>query len=141
LDLSSQNAVSAAGGDAVGPAGMLSYTLGQVDYTRLEDARGRFYHGVQQPWPEHLPRAPEGPSPCFMYPNPASDVLFLELPVAGEVIVDLRILDARGLLVRDLPSRDRREGIPLGDVPPGAYFLRIRDSEGTQHLCRFLKVQ
>jgi hypothetical protein len=139
--LYSQQIVSASGGEAIGFTGTMSYTVGQIDYTQNEATQGLLYHGVQQPYVELPTDPPAAVQPCFMYPNPASYQLFLELPTAGETIVHLSILDVRGRVIRDLPYWDRREGIILEDMPSGLYIIRLRDGEDRPHLCRFLKVR
>jgi hypothetical protein len=139
--LHGQQAFAATGGEAIGIAGGMSYTVGQIDYIPLQGLKGWQNPGVQQPYPEEPSEPPAAIEPCFMYPNPASQLLFLDLPGGGTETVQIHIMDMRGRIILALSDWHRREGIPLGGIPSGAYTVRIRDAGGHYHLCRFLKIQ
>ena len=60
-----------------------------------------------------------------IYPNPAEDVLYIELPFLQED-VRFQMSDVRGRVVDDwIYSGVSRVEIPVGDIPEGVYFLRI----------------
>jgi hypothetical protein len=70
------------------------------------------------------------------WPNPFSDRVSFELPIAQAMTATLQILDVGGRLVRTLPAKARttwdatnNEGLP---VPNGVYMARLRpDSSAT----------
>ena len=48
--IQAQEAVAAAGGEATGSGGTVSYTIGQINYTTNTGAGGTITQGVQQPY-------------------------------------------------------------------------------------------
>ncbi len=71
------------------------------------------------------------------WPNPADQNVFVELPGAGPVSVE--VLDLHGRLVRQraITSSTERLAVPVGDLNVGLYQLRIRQG-GTTYSARVL---
>ena len=61
-----------------------------------------------------------------VYPNPASDKLFVEGLEQGDEISIITIL---GITLEAFPAEDHRTEVSLEDLKPGMYFLRIRSEE------------
>ncbi len=76
-----------------------------------------------------------------IYPNPASDVLFIE---SAEVIKSVIIFDSRGMTIEQLNNRtieqpngrsveqakDHLWVVPLAGLAPGLYFVRVETDSG-----------
>ncbi|MCB0641262.1 MAG: T9SS type A sorting domain-containing protein, partial [Phaeodactylibacter sp.] len=62
-----------------------------------------------------------------VYPNPAHDLLFIELP-AGLGLQSVQILDSSGRSVRRTEVVDAQ--LQLGDLPEGVYVLEFQTTEG-----------
>ncbi len=76
-----------------------------------------------------------------IYPNPASDVLFIE---SAEVIKSVNIFDSRGMTIEQLNNRtieqpngrsveqakDHLWVVPLAGLAPGLYFVRVETDSG-----------
>ncbi len=58
LAANAQQAVTPAGGDAVGAGGSMSFTVGQIDFVTGSSAAGAMAQGVQQPYNNTEPTAP-----------------------------------------------------------------------------------
>lgn len=72
-----------------------------------------------------------------LFPNPASEVLYLE---AGDLdIVAVRILTTQGRLVQTLHPANGFRDIPVGTLPAGMYYLQVRTKEGGQGLLKWVK--
>lgn len=56
-----------------------------------------------------------------MYPNPASDILFVELEQPGT----LRVLNALGAEVRNVQLESGKQSVPVMDLPSGVYLYSI----------------
>lgn len=56
-----------------------------------------------------------------MYPNPASDVLFVDLEQPGT----LRVINALGAEVRNLQLESGKQSVPVADLPSGVYLYSI----------------
>lgn len=63
-----------------------------------------------------------------VYPNPASQTLFVELPADDRTIITLT--DMNGRLLRSMTSTTVRNEISIGNLPQGTYLLHLENSEG-----------
>jgi hypothetical protein len=72
-----------------------------------------------------------------VYPNPAQQTLFVELP-AGEA-AQLSISDMKGSLLRSLKSYGGRSSFELAGLPSGIYLLRIENTDGQQMTQRIIR--
>lgn len=68
-----------------------------------------------------------------VFPNPASEFLYLSLP-PGEEEYTAELCDARGqrLARQPLAPGGGRVEVPLSGLPPGFYYLAVLDSRGRQ---------
>ncbi|HPF00730.1 MAG: T9SS type A sorting domain-containing protein [Bacteroidales bacterium] len=119
--------ISASGGNAIGSAGSVSYTVGQIVYSTNSSTSGSVAQGIQQPYEisevvdgyeqlsEHLY--------CSVYPNPTTDFLVLEIDNAAEVIYQL--YDATGKFVASRIVTDATTMIDMNGLVSGTYFLKI----------------
>ena len=70
------------------------------------------------------------------YPNPASDVLFVQLGFHKSVKAAISLYDANGRLVRDIYPKQAYEAgvfnlvLSVKDLNAGVYFLRLEDEKG-----------
>ncbi len=88
---------------------------------------------------EPMEDAPEAGTP-LLYPNPASDVLYVDLSAWPHAARHARILDARSrqLWEKALPPNTRQDGIAIQpEWPAGLYFLEISAEDGTRSVQRF----
>jgi len=59
------------------------------------------------------------------YPNPAADGLRVQLPAAGPLPAEARLLDAAGRVARSFRLTSREMELPRGSLPAGLYLLKI----------------
>ena len=69
-----------------------------------------------------------------VYPNPATDVIFVELP-AGEMIHQLSIFDGLGRRILFMPNlQEAQMAIPVGQFTQGIYYMEVHSqAERTTH--------
>ena len=80
--LQAQEAVTAAGGDATGSGGTVSYTIGQIDYTTNTGTGGTVTQGVQQPYEFFILGIDDKKDisvKLSVYPNPAVSTVNLRI--------------------------------------------------------------
>lgn len=76
-----------------------------------------------------------------LYPNPARDNLTVKLPFPARQVGGTAVLTAAGEGLMQDGHRVRGEyepGIPVGQLRPGLYLLRLRSEHG-QQVVRFVK--
>ncbi len=76
-----------------------------------------------------------------LFPNPASDQVNVDLTTTASGPATLRIVDLRGRTLlqqkMELSAGNQRLGVPVGNLPAGAYLLRIDGQQGYQATARF----
>ena len=125
-----QQGVVSGGGVAAGAGGSLSYSAGQVGYTAVQGAGGTSGAGVQQPY-EYLVLAVENvdADPTVQVaPNPTADGVQLTFETLPDPGAQYLVLDAAGQVVRTATIGSTTVHVPLGDLPPAVYLLRITGS-------------
>lgn len=77
------------------------------------------------------------PSDVGLYPNPARDRLYLNVPAGLDIRV-LKVYDAGGRLLKQLSGIDRTETLYIGDLRSGFYYLSLETPDGVINK-RFVK--
>jgi hypothetical protein len=69
----------------------------------------------------------EQTAPCRIYPNPADDKLYLNIPFRGAL---LRLVDPDGRLIMERVTARGLEEMDISRVASGSYFLHVCSEEG-----------
>ena len=70
------------------------------------------------------------PAEISVFPNPATDVVYLQVNADLDQIFELKVVNLIGqTLLEDKISTNRRTEIDLRAFPPGVYFLQIVDGD------------
>ncbi len=140
--LSAQSAITAAGGDAIGEGGTLSYSVGQVVYTTILSEYGNVCQGVQQSY-EIIPLSTstndESELFAVLYPNPSSGDVSLSWNRQPEEIHDLRVVSAQGREMYQSKLSNQLSQLPLGDLASGVYFVYIYSEDKLMQSFKFIK--
>ena len=75
-----------------------------------------------------------------VYPNPAGDLLHIEL--RGAEIANVALYDLQGRVVETRHGTSLQGGtatVNLRNVPAGVYLLRVRDAEGKEYMRKIVK--
>lgn len=72
-----------------------------------------------------------------LYPNPAQDMLWIDMPVAQDAVAEIRSVE--GQLVRSISLEQAHTGIALSDIAAGIYVVSISDKDGS-HAYKFVKM-
>lgn len=78
--------------------------------------------------------------PLNVYPNPADEMLYAELPGLSSGVYTLRIFDALGSLIRSQTQSclNGRLEISTRDLPPGFYSGQISRGTASRHSIKFV---
>ena len=79
-------------------------------------------------------------SAAIVFPNPATDRLFVDLEDKNTSIYYITILDNAGRTKYMLPNPHLKEGLYIADLKQGTYFLNIIDSRGNMISRKFVKM-
>lgn len=127
--LQAQQVVTTSGGNASGSGGSVSYSVGQVVYTKSIGTNGSSAQGVQQPYEISAVTAIEAAKDISLifsvYPNPTTD--FLTLKVENYELENLSywLYGVSGNLIETKKIIAVETQISMANLVSGTYFLKI----------------
>jgi hypothetical protein len=130
--LQAQEAVSAAGGNATGSSGTVSYTVGQVAYITTSASSGTITQGVQQPFEIMIVTGIEDANDinldCSAYPNPATGFVNLKVNNYNMENLIYQLFDMNGKLILIKKVDGNETIIPMENLVPSTYILRVTEN-------------
>jgi hypothetical protein len=133
IELKAQETVPAAGSNASGTGGTVSYTVGQVEYTRISASSGSMAQGIQLPYEIFVVTA-VSPSreislTCAAYPNPAAGVVNLKVANIRSENISYALTDSQGKLLETKTIRGPETSIQLSQYPDAVFFLTVYEQD------------
>ena len=127
--LQAQEVIPAAGGNASGSGGSLSFTVGQVAYHTNTGTNGSVEQGVQQPYEISEVTAIEEAKGTGIsvtsYPNPTADVITLSITEFDISNLSYRLYDMNGKLLQNEKITGNQTIISLSKLEASTYFVTI----------------
>ena len=135
----SQQAAVAAGGEASGADGSVSYSVGQVVCAGVSDIDGAVTTGIQQ---AYVINVTTGYSEninlnCMAYPNPTVDILYLVTDVEEEL--EFSLYGSTGNLLISKPIDSKQTEINMSAYKAGVYILKIESVQKEIKTFKILK--
>ena len=133
--LQAQEAILATCGEASGNGGSVSYSVGQVTYTTNTGTNGySAAEGVQQPYEISVVFGLEEINSINLhlsvFPNPAKDVLTIEVDDYDNEKLSYQLYDINGKLLESKELTGCETQIQTNTLVPSTYFLKvIRDNK------------
>jgi len=127
-----QTSIPASGGNASGGGGTVSYTVGQIVYTKNNGSNGSSIQGVQQPYEISVVTGIEAAKDIsleiMVYPNPATD--FVKLKIKNYEVLNLRyqLYDINARLLQDSKVEGNETNIVMSNYVSTTYFLKVTDN-------------
>lgn len=123
-----QQTIPAAGGEASGSGGTISYTVGQLVYTTNTGTNNSLAQGVQQVYEISalgVDDFNEIKLEYVVYPNPTIDKLALKIKNFNNEDLSYQIYDINGRILKMEKLRESSTTISMGYLPSAIYFLRV----------------
>jgi hypothetical protein len=124
-----QNIIPASGGNATGTGGSVSYSVGQVVFTRNTGTNGSAAQGVQQPFEisvvTGIEEAKEISLEFSVFPNPVTDVLRLKIENFETDNLRYQLFDINGSLLQNNKIEGNETNIFMKSLLPATYFLKV----------------
>jgi len=140
--LQAQSNLVAAGGDASGEGGSVSYSAGQLDYSTKDGPGGILTEGIQQPYEISIISGLDEQQiilSAVVFPNPTSDFVELRTGISDETIY-YELLDVNGgIIVRNKLSGNSEE-IDMSALSNGIYYLKVNNQNKTLKTFQVVKV-
>lgn len=127
-----QSNVVAAGGNATGDNGSVSYSVGQIDFRTQTGIGGIITEGLQQPYEITIISGideTEISLDAIVFPNPATDIIQLNLEKMPDAVYDYILLDINGKVLERKGPLDPITQINMDLYASGTYFLQVRRAQ------------
>jgi len=123
-----QEATLAAGADAFGNGGSVSYSVGQIAYTTQTGSAGSVMQGVQQAYEIFTVTGIENTNinlGLFANPNPTADNLTLTIKDIEISDLTFQVFDVNGKFLQEGKIAENQTIIDFSGYSPSIYFLKI----------------
>ena len=138
--LQAQVSMNAAGGNATGDGGSMSYSVGQMVFSANAGTNGYVIEGVQQPYEISVLSVSEQAENISLsaYPNPSTDYLYL---TASEEISGLsyQLFDMNGRLLKSEKIVGNQTNIYMQDLVSATYFVKVNQGNKTVKTFKIIK--
>jgi hypothetical protein len=124
----SQEAIPVSGGEANGPGGSVSYTVGQVFYTTYTGSTGSVSQGVQQPYEFQViinSKLKNINLTAVTYPNPTKDFIILKITDSAFNNLRYTLFDANVKFIASDAISASRTQIQMKYLTIGVYILKV----------------
>jgi len=130
-EIKAQSNTLAAGGEAAGSGGNLSYSIGQVDYILATGSGGSASQGVQQPFEIFVLGIDDHPEinlEIVVYPNPTTSNLKLQIGNFPINELSYQLYDLQGRLLLQQKIRNKVVQIPMEGLATAVYLLDVTEN-------------
>ncbi len=130
--LFAQQGAIAAGGDASGPGGTVSFSIGQACYTSASGSANSLNEGIQQPYEISVTGIDENAEAIILtaivYPSPATDKFTLKIKTPDLQNLSYGLYDATGRLISQSKIESEETMIEASQLAVAHYFLTVFDT-------------
>jgi len=142
LKANAQQSLNAAGGDATGSNGKISYTIGQIDYVSATGSNGSVSQGVQQPFEIFTLGTDDFPNiilQAIVYPNPTSSNINLIIENYSIDNLHYNLYDIQGRSIANQKITQQETNITMENLQNANYFLQVFDNNKTLKTFKIIK--
>ena len=142
LKANAQQSLNAAGGDATGSNGKISYTIGQIDYVSATGSNGSVSQGVQEPFEIFTLGTDDFPNiilQAIVYPNPTSSNINLIIENYSIDNLHYNLYDIQGRSIANQKITQQETNITMENLQSANYFLLVLDNNKTLKTFKIIK--
>jgi hypothetical protein len=132
--LHAQSNLVAAGGDASGSGGSVSYSVGQINFATRMGTGGVLAEGVQQPFEIAVISGiqdEETELNATVFPNPTDDFVQLSINHVNHGSLNYELVDLNGRLIDQKDISTNMTRIKMNSLAAGTYYLKVSDGDKT----------
>ena len=142
--IQAQEAVAAAGGEATGSGGSVSYSIGQIDYITNTGTGGTVTQGVQQPYEFFIVGIDDKKDisvELSVYPNPAVSTVNLRIDNQNLENISFQLYDMNEKLILNKKVSGNVTSIQMEKLASATYFLKVSDNKKVVKTFKIIKNQ
>ncbi len=118
-----------AGGNALGPGGSVSYSVGQVVYTSISGITGSVAQGVQQAYEVSVINSdPEISLAVSIYPNPTTDYVTLKIGNFSNNNLAFQLYDMNGNVFQSSKIYGPETNITMNYLLASTYLIKVTEN-------------
>jgi len=128
IGLNAQNGPVAAGGNAIGENGRVSYSVGQVNFITATAGGGTITQGIQQPYEIFDVGIEDNQNIRLLisaYPNPTANQVLLKVENMYPLGLFYQVFDQNSRLLMQNELEGNITLVPLQELTSGTYFLKV----------------
>lgn len=141
--LQAQSTLSTTGGNVTGNGGSVSYSLGQMVYTYVNDVGGSIYSGIQQAFEitiiTEIGKSNSITLQCSVFPNPTTDMLNLKVNDYRLKQVSYQLYDLNGKLLEQKLLESIDTNIAFNNYPSASYLLKVSQKDKVVKTFKIIK--
>jgi hypothetical protein len=133
IAVSAQSNVLTSGGDISNGNGSVSYSIGQIDYSSIENNNGSVYQGVQQPFEiftVNVLNEEFNSIEISTFPNPTNQYLNIKIDEYLNEQLNYQLYDFNGKLLEDKRIESNLTTLTMDSYSQATYFLKIINKKG-----------
>jgi hypothetical protein len=126
-----QSGTVAAGGDASGAGGTVSYSIGQTDYITENGTGGTITQGLQQPYEILIVTGIEVKDinlSFSVYPNPTADFVVLSVKEIATENMSYVLCDVQGKVIDRKKISSNETQITVVELSKATYLIKVLDN-------------
>lgn len=138
----SQEAVPASGGNVSDIGGTVSFTVGEVVYTKISNNNGIVSQGVQQPYEIFTVGIEDGINENIslsVFPNPSDNELNLQVDDSDFSKYSYQLSDLLGKVLDSQNISTNRTLLNLTDNPSAPYFVKVIQENKVVKIFKIIK--
>ena len=140
--IKAQQGTTAAGGEASGTGGTVSYSVGQVSYSNITNSNGYINEGVQQPYEFFTVGIATNNNITLSYtayPNPTGAIVNLKIENESLENLSYQLYDISGKLLMNQKITSNITSITMGSFASANYLLKITDNNKEVQTIKIIK--
>lgn len=129
-NIQAQQSIVSSGGDVMGSGGAVSYSVGQIVYTKNTGSTGSGAQGVQQPYEISVVLGIDeanGIRLMTVFPNPTTNFVVVIVENFEVTNLTYQLFDTNGRLIENKKIVVEDTTIDLNGYPATIYFLQVLD--------------
>ena len=141
--LFAQESMNTAGGEASGPEGSVSYSIGQLAFTEHSSGDGYLSQGIQRAF-ELLVVADltveENITLLSAYPNPVENTLLLEVGNMELEHAQYQLMDSQGNILKSGNLTEEKTSFDFSEYASSVYFINVINVINAQQELKSFKI-
>jgi hypothetical protein len=142
ITLKAQNGSVAAGGDATGSGGSVSYSIGQVDHITANGSGGTITQGLQQPYEIFIITGVEAKEinlAASVYPNPTAEQVTLSVKDISTDGMRYVLSDVQGKLIKQDKLTGTETTISMVELSKATYLISVFNNNKEVKIFKIIK--